>query len=127
MGVSHNLHDHIIIGLSMSSYFLDIAGHGKTSGMGFSFSALYFLNNEIRIAGLLSNFNEPGLKKELRTWFDEGFRHVEELGTDNLKIVSWKLNPKMKHYEGLSSRIALISQGEPQSYRFVISELSYLL
>ena len=63
MGVSHNLHDHIIIGLSMSSYFLDIAGHGKTSGMGFSFSALYFLNNEIRIAGLLSNFNEPDLGK----------------------------------------------------------------
>ncbi len=63
VGISYELNSNIIIGSSMNYYFLDIKKYGHSSTLGFSFSMLYILNDQLRVAGQWANINEPIIGK----------------------------------------------------------------
>lgn len=59
LGVAYELNKNVLIGASTNVYFLNIKNHGNASTLGFSFSMIYILSEQLRIGGLLSNLNEP--------------------------------------------------------------------
>lgn len=60
-GSSYLLDNSIILGFSVSGYNLEIQSYGSALSFGFNFSILYILNDQLRIAGAISNINEPDL------------------------------------------------------------------
>jgi len=56
---SYAINENIIIGVSSSFYFLEIKNYNSDWTYGFSLSALYSINNQLNIAAVINNFNEP--------------------------------------------------------------------
>lgn len=58
-GSSFRIGETVFLGLAVHSNFLEIKNYGSTWTFGLNFAMMYLINDQIRLAGMLSNFNEP--------------------------------------------------------------------
>ena len=59
LGISYPLYSNFLLGLSISTYFLQIKNYGDTFSFGINASICYELYKKLRIAAIINNLNEP--------------------------------------------------------------------
>ncbi|MBN1406903.1 MAG: hypothetical protein JW956_03900 [Calditrichaceae bacterium] len=91
-GVGVELIQQIRLGVSLNLYHLDIKNYGSAIGWGFDLAALKAINDEITMAFVVSNLNEPkigAVKERIPAYFGFGLAYrplsIIELNLDIIK------------------------------------------